>query len=184
MCTCCHITDIPRNNCIILKESRYDLDNDNVCEALECRFSVSTSKEFICKKCDTMLLKNMMPDNAANSPTKKLIDSQRNMCLMCKNNVSDFHLFQQTMYGNNLIVTKLLIDVPQNSYHVVCKKCHITLWNNCIIECVSCGENTLRKSMIVFHQERYGTSVHSTFANSKFDGRTNLCVYHVGEKLQ
>ena len=23
--------------------------------------------------------------------------------------------------------------------------------------------------MIVFHQERYGTGVHSTFANSKFD---------------
>ena len=49
MCTCCHLTDIPQNNCIIFKESRYDLDNDNVYEALECRFSVSTSKEFICK---------------------------------------------------------------------------------------------------------------------------------------
>ena len=29
MFTCCHVTDIPRNSCIIFKESRYDLDNDN-----------------------------------------------------------------------------------------------------------------------------------------------------------
>ena len=67
-------------------------------------------------------------------------------------------------------MTKLLRDVPRHSDHVVCKKCHTTLWNNCIIECVSYGNNTFRKSVIVFHQARYGTGVHSTFANSKFDG--------------
>ena len=55
--TCCHVTDIPQNNCIIFKESRYDLDNDNVQEALDCRFSVSTSNEFVCNKCDSVLLK-------------------------------------------------------------------------------------------------------------------------------
>ena len=120
---------------------------------------------------NSVLLKNMMPDNAANSPTKKLIDSQNNMCLMCKNNVIEFHLFKQTAYVNNPSVTKLLRDVPRHSHHVVCKKCHTTLLNNCIIECVLCGNNTFRKSMIVFHQERYGTGVHSTFANSKFDGK-------------
>ena len=36
----------------------------------------------------------MMPDNAVNSSTKKLIDSQNNMCLMYKNNVIEFHLFK------------------------------------------------------------------------------------------
>ena len=90
MCTCCHVTDIPQNNCTIFKELRYDLDNDNVWEALDCSFSVSTSKEFICNKCESVLLKSMMPDNAVNSPTKKLVDSQNNMCLMCKNNVIEF----------------------------------------------------------------------------------------------
>ena len=170
-CTCCHVTDIPQNNCIIFKELRYDLDNDNVWEAFDCRFSVSTSKEFICNKCDSVLLKNMMPDNAVNSPTKKLVDSQNNMCLMCKNNVVEFHLFKQIAYGNNPSVTKLLRDVPRHRHHVVCKKCHTTLWNNCIIECVLCGNSTFTKSMIVFHQERYGIGVHSTFENSKFDGK-------------
>ena len=57
MCTCCHVTDIPQNNCIIFKELRYDLDNDNVWKALDCRFLVSTSKEFICNKCGSVLLK-------------------------------------------------------------------------------------------------------------------------------
>ena len=68
-------------------------------------------------------------------------------------------------------MTKLLRDVLRHSNHVVYKKCHTTLLSNCIIECVSCGNNTFRKSMIVFHQERYGTGVHSTFASSKFDGK-------------
>ena len=49
------------------------------------------------------------------------------------------------------------------------KKCNTTLWNNYIIGCVLCGNNTFRKSMIVFHQARYGIGVHSTFANGKFD---------------
>ena len=57
MCTCCHVSDIPQNSYIIFKESRYDLDNDNVQEALDCRILVSSFKEFICKKCDSVLLK-------------------------------------------------------------------------------------------------------------------------------
>ena len=89
---------------------------------------------------------------------------------MYKNNVIDFSLFKQTAYGNNPIVTKLLRDIPRNSNHVMCKKCHTKLWNNSIIKCISCGNNTFRKSMIVFCQERYGAGVHSTFANGKFDG--------------
>ena len=120
------------------------------------------------------------------------------MCIMCENNVIDFSSFKQTAYGNNLIVTKLLRDIPRNNNHVVCKKHHTTLWNNCIIECISCGNNTFRKSMIVFHQERYSPGVHSTFASGKFYGNKMyicktcdrnfqdkfVCVCHVAEELQ
>ena len=84
----------------------------------------------------------MMPNNAVNSPTRKLVDSQSNMFLMCKNNVIEFHLFKQTAYGNNPSVAKLLRDAPRHSHHVVCKTCHTTLWNNYIIECVLCHNNT------------------------------------------
>ena len=50
LCTCCHKTDIPRSQCIIFKESKYNFGNPLVQEALLNRFSIPTSKEYICKK--------------------------------------------------------------------------------------------------------------------------------------
>ena len=44
LCTCCHKTDIPRSQCIIFKESKYNYDNTVFVEALSNRFSVPTSK--------------------------------------------------------------------------------------------------------------------------------------------
>ena len=55
LCTCCHKTDIPRSQCIIFKASKYNFDNAIVREALSNRFSIPTSKEYICKKCDKHL---------------------------------------------------------------------------------------------------------------------------------
>ena len=94
-------------------------------------------------------------------------------------------------------MTKLLRDIPRNSNHVVCKKCHTKLWNNCIIECILCANNTFRKSMIVFIKKDIVLVyiIHLQMAN--FMGtrciyvklgieifRTNLCVCHVAEELQ
>ena len=56
LCTCCHKADIPRSQCIIFKESKYNSGNVVVLEALSNRFSIPTSKEYICKKCDRHLL--------------------------------------------------------------------------------------------------------------------------------
>ena len=64
LCTCCHKTDIPRSQCIIFKESKYNFDNSVVLEALSNRFSIPTSKEYICKKCDKDLLGKIMPMNS------------------------------------------------------------------------------------------------------------------------
>ena len=61
LCTCCHKTDIPRSQCIIIKESKYNYDNTFVVETLSNRFSFPTSKEYICKKCDKDLLEEIMP---------------------------------------------------------------------------------------------------------------------------
>ena len=41
LCTCCHNTDIPRSECIIFKESKYNCDNNVVVEAL------STDSQFL-----------------------------------------------------------------------------------------------------------------------------------------
>ena len=51
LCTCCHKPDIPRSQCIIFRESKYNFDNTVVVEALPNRFSIPTSKEYICNKC-------------------------------------------------------------------------------------------------------------------------------------
>ena len=48
LCTCCHKTDIPRLQCFIFKESNDKFDNTVVVEALSNRFSIPTSKEYIC----------------------------------------------------------------------------------------------------------------------------------------
>ena len=49
LCTCCHKTDIPRSQCFIFKESKYNFDSAVVLEALSNRFSIPTSKEYIFK---------------------------------------------------------------------------------------------------------------------------------------
>ena len=56
LCTCCHKTDIPGSQCIMFKESKYKFGSAVVWEALSNRFSIPTSKEYICKKCDKHLL--------------------------------------------------------------------------------------------------------------------------------
>ena len=48
------------------------------------------------------------------------------MCIMCKNNVIDSSLFKQTAYGNNPIVTKLLIY-----QEIVIMLCAKSITQNC-----------------------------------------------------
>ena len=56
LCTGCHKNDIPRPQYIIFKEAKNNFGNAVVQKALSHRFSISTSKEYICKKCDKHLL--------------------------------------------------------------------------------------------------------------------------------
>ena len=67
LCTCCHKTDIPKSKCIIFKESKYIFDNTVVVEAWSNRFSIPTSTEYICKKCNKDLLEEIMPMNSVAS---------------------------------------------------------------------------------------------------------------------
>ena len=71
LCTC-HKTDIPRSQCIIFKASKYNFDNAIVQEALSNRFSIPTSKEYICKKCDKHLLVEKMPINSIASQIRSI----------------------------------------------------------------------------------------------------------------
>ena len=64
MCTCCHRCDIVRSQCVIFKESHYDVQNYTVKEALKRRIHVVTTNEFICKKYDKALNAGNMPISA------------------------------------------------------------------------------------------------------------------------
>ena len=81
-CTCCHKTDLPRSKCIIFKESRYNFTNTTVIEALSTRFSVPTSKEFICKQCDAALIVEKMPIYAVTVHTEQPQQTSKSVCLV------------------------------------------------------------------------------------------------------
>ena len=49
------------------KNQKYNYDNSIIVEALSHRFSVPTSQEHICKKCDKDLLEEIMPMNSVAS---------------------------------------------------------------------------------------------------------------------
>ena len=81
-CTCCHKSDLPRSKCIIFKESWYNFTNTTVIEALSTRFSVPTSKEFICKQCDAALIAEKMPIYAVTAHTRATTANQQK-CVSC-----------------------------------------------------------------------------------------------------
>ena len=81
LCACCHKADIPRSQCIIFKESKYNYHNTVVVEALSHRFSVPTSKEYICKKCDNDLLEEIMLMNSAASQIQLTSNEPQQKCI-------------------------------------------------------------------------------------------------------
>ena len=83
LCTCCHKSDIQKPQCIIFKASKYSFDNAIVQEALSNRFSISTLKEYICKKCDKYLLVEKMPINSIASLMRSISDKQQQKCSHC-----------------------------------------------------------------------------------------------------
>ena len=122
LCTCCHKTDIPRSQCIIFKQSKYNFDNTVVVEALSNRFSVPTSKEYICKKCDNYLLEETMPMNSVASQIQLTTNEPQQKSIHCNTVPTDkFLTFDKTKYGQNTIVSQMKENDQQN---IICNKCH------------------------------------------------------------
>ena len=88
LCTCCHKTDIPRSQCNIFKESKYNFGNTVVVEALANRFSIPTSKEYICKKCYKDLLGGKMPMNSV-AQTRLTSSEPQQKCIHCNSVLTD-----------------------------------------------------------------------------------------------
>ena len=100
LCTCCHKTDIPRSN----------------------RFSVPTSKEYICKKYDKDLLEEIMPMNSVASQIQLTSNEPQQRCIHCNTLCTEkFLIFNKAKYGQNTIVSQV---IENNTQNIICNKCH------------------------------------------------------------
>ena len=138
LCSCCHKTDIPRSQCIIFKESNYHFDNTVVLEVLSNRFSIPTSKEYICKKCDIDLLGGKMPMNSAASWTRLTSNEPQQKCIHSNSVPTDkFLTIDKTKYGQNTIVSQMKEHDEQD---IICNKCHNAILRESLVTCLTCGK--------------------------------------------
>ena len=136
LCTCCHKTEIPRSQCIIFKESKYNFDNTVVLEALSNRFSIPTSKEYIYRKCDKDLLAEVMSMNSVASHIRLTSNEPQQKCIPCNRVPTDkFLTFDKTKYGQNTIVSQMTQNDEQN---IICNKCHNAICRESLVTCLSC----------------------------------------------
>ena len=122
--------------CIIFKESKYNFDNSVVVEALSNRFSIPTSKEYICKKCDKDLLAEIMPMNSVASCIRLTSNEQQQKCIHCNTVPTDkFLTFDKTKYGQNTIVSQMKENDEQN---IICNNCHNAICRESLVTCLTC----------------------------------------------
>ena len=142
LCACCHKTDIPTSQCTIFKEANYSFGNAVVQEALSDRFSIPTSKEYICKKCDKHLLVEKMPINSVASWIKLTSHKPQQKCIHCNSVPTDkFLTFDKIKYRENTLVNQMTENDEQN---VICNKCHNTILRESLVTCLTC-DKTMKK---------------------------------------
>ena len=135
LCTCCHKTDIPWSQCIIFKESKYNYVSI-VVEAVSHRFSVPTSKEYICKKCNKNLLEEIMPMNSVASWIWLTCNEPQQKCIHCNIVCTEkFIIFNKTKYGQNTVVSHMIENDTQN---IICNKCHNAIYREALVTCLIC----------------------------------------------
>ena len=150
LCTCCHKTDIPRSQCIIFKESKYNYDNTVVVEALSHRFSVSTSKEYICRKCDKDLLEEIMPMDTVASWFQLTSNEPQQKCIHCNIVcIEKFLTFNKTKYGQNTIVSQM---IENNAQNIICNKCHNAICRESLVTCLICTKTVKKVYIEIWYQ--------------------------------
>ena len=152
LCTCCHKTDIPRSQCTIFKESKYNCDNA-VVQALSNRYSIPTSTEYICKKCHKDLLQEIMPMNSVALCMKLTSDEPQQKCSHCNTVPTGKYLtFDKTKYGQNTIVSQMTENDEQN---IICNKCHNAICRESLVTCLTCTKTKKKMCTLKFDMNRY-----------------------------
>ena len=116
-----------------------------IVEALSHRFSVPTSKEYICKKCDKDLLEEIMPMNTVASWIWLTSNEPQQKCIHCNIVCTEkFLTFNKTKYGQNTIVSQMIENDAQN---IICNKCHNAICRESLVTCLICTK-TVKKVYI------------------------------------
>ena len=173
LCTCCHNTDIPRSQCIIFKESKYNFDNTIVVEALSNRFSTPTSAEYICKKCHKDLLQEIMPMNSVALCIKQTSHKPQQTCIHCNTVPTGKYLtFDKTKYGENTIVSQMTEKDQQN---IICNKCHNAICRETLVTCLRCTKTMTKICTLKFDINRY-TSLEQNIQEMAKSHKTNCYI--------
>ena len=109
-----------------------------VLEALYNRFSIPTSKKYICKKCDKDLLGGKMPMNSVASQPRLTSNESQQKCIHCNSVPTDkFLTFDKTKYGQNTIVSQTKENDDQN---IICNKCHNAISESLLLHVSHAGK--------------------------------------------
>ena len=173
LCTCCHNTDIPRSQCIIFKESNYNLDNTVVVEAPSNRFSTPTSAEYICKKCHKDLLQEIMPMNSVALCIKLTSHKPQQTCIHCNTvPIGKYLTFDKTKYGENTIVSQMTEKDQQN---IICDKCHNAICRETLVTCLRCTNTMTKICTLKFDINRH-TSLEQNIQEMAKSHKTNCYI--------
>ena len=131
------------------------MTNTIVVEALSNRFSVPTSKEYICKKCDKDLLEEIMPMNSVASQIQLTSNEHQQKCIHCNIVCTDkFLIFNKTKYGQNTILSQMLEHDTQN---IICNKCHNTICRESLVTCLICTKTVKKMCTLKFDINTYSS---------------------------
>ena len=170
LCTCCYKTDIPRSQCIIFKESKYNFDNAVVQKALSNRFSIPTSNEYICKKCNKHLLVEKMPINSIASQIRSISQKVQQKCIHCHSVPRDnFLTFDKTKYGENTLVNQMTENDEQK---IIRNKCHNAILRESLVTCLTCDKTKKKMLTLKFDMDKY-SSLENTILEILKSNRTN-----------
>ena len=155
LCTCCHRTDIPRPQCIIFKESKYNYDNSIIVEALSHRFSLPTAQEYICKKCDKDLLEEIMPMNSVASCIRLTSNEPQQKCIHCNILCTEkFLIFNKAKYGQNAIVSEM---IEHDTQDIICSKCHNAICRESLVTCLICTKTVEKNCTLKLDTNKYSS---------------------------
>ena len=170
LCTCCYKTDIPRSPCNIFKASKCNIGNAVVQEALSNRFSIPTSKEYICKKCDNHLLIEKNANKYVALQIRSVSHKPQQKCIHCNSVPTDNCLtFDKTKYGENTLINQMTENDEQN---IICNKCHNTILRKSLVTCLTCGKTVKKMLTLKFDVDKYSLLENTTLEMLK-SKRTN-----------